>query len=137
LLVLQGKVDLLIFQAIFIAILESVIISAITIFFSCVVVTTALTGLFGFAFYLGGRTINYLQFFLQDEKTPTAIKTAINVFDQILPDLTLYNVADTVVDGIAISKAHMLSASLYCVLYSATVIVIACLIFEKRELYEK
>lgn len=136
-LVVDGSVDYLIFQAIFIAILESIIISAVTIFFSCAVVTTVLTGFFGFAFYLGGRSISYLNYFLNDEKTPAALKNIVRVFDYILPDLTIYNVSDMIVDGVALSKAHMFSAVCYCLLYSSACILLATIVFDRRELDKK
>ena len=136
-LLVEGRIDYLLFQAIYIAILESIIICAVTIFFSCMVVTTVLTGFFGFAFYLGGRAIGYLQYFINDEKTPVGLKNTVKVFDAILPDLSIYNVADMVVEGVAISRAHFMTATMYCLLYCATAIILACLIFDRRELSSK
>ena len=133
-LAVEGRVDYLLFQAIYIAILESIIICAVTIFFSCMVVTTVLTGFFGLAFYLGGRAIVYLQYFINDEQTPTGLKNIVKIFDYILPDLSIYNVADRVVEGVAINKVHFLTATTYCLLYSATAVLLACIIFKKREL---
>ena len=44
------------FQAVLYTLLEVMIIAAVTIFFSSLVVTTTLTGLFTLATYLAGRS---------------------------------------------------------------------------------
>ena len=132
--IIEGKVDYLLFQAILFALLESTIISAITVFFSCMVVTTTLTGFFSLGFYLGGRSIDYLQYFVQQEDTPESVKRLIGVFDSILPELSMFNVANTIVDGIAPSYEQLIACSFHCFFYSLTAITLACLIFNKREL---
>lgn len=132
--IMEGKIDYLIFQALMFALLECIIISAITVFFSCMVVTTTLTGFFSFGFYLGGRSIKYLQFFITSEETPVLLKKFIMFLDSILPELSMYNIADSVVDGFAPSIEHLTAATSYCIFYSLAAITLACLIFKHREL---
>lgn len=134
LFVVEGRIDMLIFEAIAFALLECIIIAAITIFFSCMVVTTTLTGFFSFGFYLGGRSIDYLQYFISQKETPWLFKSLIRIFDNILPELSMFNVADKIVDGTALSSSHFLAAIAYCFFYSLTAVLLACLVFEKREL---
>jgi hypothetical protein len=132
---LEGRIDLLLFQGIAFILLESTIICAVTVFFSSLVVTTTLTGMFTFGFYLGGRSINYLSYFIgADSSQPIYFKKFIQGFDLILPDLSLFNVGNIIVHGEAIAATHFLHAILYCICYSMIAVSLASLIFQKRDL---
>ena len=131
----EGTIDWLLFQGIFFVLLEVLIICSITIFFSCVVITVTLSGLFTLAFYIGGRSITYLQYFLEGKEINTPIiKTIVQVFDLILPDLSLFAISDTIVNGQTIPPLHCLQAITYAITYSTTTLILSTLIFQKREL---
>jgi ABC-type transport system involved in multi-copper enzyme maturation permease subunit len=131
----EGRIDWLLFQGIVFALLESTIVCAVAVFFSSLVVTTTLTGIFTLGFYLGGRSINYLGFFLSsDDSTPTAMAAAVKAFDFVLPDLSVFNVGNIIVYGEAISGAHFMYATFYCFCYSMVAIGLATLIFRTRDL---
>lgn len=132
---IEGRVDWLLFQAVAFVMLESTIICAVTVFFSSLVVTTTLTGLFTFGFYLGGRSINYLNFFIGNEAGQSPVlKNFIRFFDIILPDLSLMNVGNIVVHGEAIAGTHFIHGILYCLCYSMIAVSLASVIFQKRDL---
>lgn len=131
----EERVDWLLFQGILFVVLEVSVIASIAIFFSSLVVTTTLTGIFTLGFYIAGRSITYLKHFLEESESynPVLI-AAVRVFDWILPDLSLFNVNDMIVYGTSITLTHLALALLYCVSYSAVALALATLIFERREL---
>lgn len=131
----EGHIDWLLFQAIYFVILEVTVIAAIAIFFSSVVVTTTLTGIFTLGFYIAGRSIAYLNFFISnpDYNNPV-LSVVIKTLYWIVPDLSIFSVEDQLVYGVAATPAQFGFALLYAVSYSAIVLFFAALIFEKREL---
>jgi ABC-type transport system involved in multi-copper enzyme maturation permease subunit len=132
---IEGQIDWLLAEAIFFVMLEVVIISAITIFFSSVVITTTLSGLFTLAFYIAGRSIGYFNFFFSGQEQYSAgVKNVIRVLDTILPDLSLFNVNDLIVYGQSIGIDQALRATAYSFSYSAILLILASFIFNKREL---
>ena len=135
LLFFEGKIDLLLFQGIGFTVLEVFVISSVTIFFSSVVITTTLTGLFTLAAYIVGRSINALNYYVSNEEisTPVILKI-VNILDIILPDLSVFNVADTVVQGISVTSSQVGHAIIYCISYSMIMLCLSALIFSRREL---
>ena len=132
--ILSGKVDWLMFQSIVFILLEVAIVGALTIFFSSLVVTTNLSGLFTFGTYIAGRSIEYLRFFIGGNRDSELLAHFIRGLEWLLPNISLLNVQDTIVYGYAIPLGYLLHAILYCISYSAAVLVLAVLIFNKREL---
>lgn len=131
----EDHIDPLLFQGLLFALLESVIVAAVTIFFSSIVVTTALTGLFAFSTYLAGRSISYLTFFLtKGENYNPTLAAVVRVLDYILPDLNVFNHADTLIYGQSVSTAVLVNSVVYAFSYSVVCLVLAILIFNRREL---
>lgn len=132
---MEGSVDYLLFEGIYCAILEAAIIAAVTVFFSSIVVTTTLTGLFTLAFYLAGRSLHYLKEFMPSgEYYNPVLQRVINVFDIILPDLSRLNHTNDIIYQVAIPAPILITATGYTCSYIAVCLVLAILIFEKREL---
>lgn len=128
-------IDYLLFQAILLILMEIIVMSSVTIFFSSVVVTTTLTGIFTLATYIAGRSINYLTHFLdQGENSNAALSAVVHSLNWILPDLSLFNVADQVVYSSSVSASQALYSLFYCMSYSLICLVLASIIFQKREL---
>lgn len=132
---MEGTVDLLLFQGIFLVLLEVAVVAAVSMFFSALVVTTTLSGLFTLAFYIAGRSITYFGYFLKESAdTPTVVSRIVQIFDAILPDLSLFNHGDTLVYGHAVSAATAGTAAAYAFAYSVVALLLAVIIFERREL---
>ncbi|MCB0322050.1 MAG: ABC transporter permease subunit [Bdellovibrionales bacterium] len=131
----EGRIDLLLFQGIFFVILEVTLMAAVAIFFSSLVVTTTLTGIFTLGTYVAGRSIAYLRYFIEagDGYNP-ALAKLIGILDWVLPDLSLFNVHDVLVDGGSVTGNHAAYAICYCVSYSLVALTLAAIIFERREL---
>lgn len=131
----EGHIDWPLLQAVVFCILEVTVVASVAIFFSSVVVTTTLTGLFTLGTYIAGRSISYFKFFTEDSKnTNEGLRIVIKTFDWVLPDLSVFNVSDQIVSGLPISGAYFVNASLHCVAYSLTALLLAWIIFERREL---
>jgi len=132
----DGKIDWLLFQAALLIMLEMIVVAAVAIFFSSLVVTTTLTGIFTLATYIAGRSIFYFQHFLNEkgDNYNVALANVIRIFDWIVPDLHVFNVSNSIVYGQAITGHHLMMATIYCASYSLIALILAALIFAKREL---
>ena len=132
--VFEGRLDWLLFQSILFILLETSVVAAVTIFFSSLVVTTNLSGMFTLGTYLAGRSIEYLEFFNSGNHGSKLLSGIIRALEWILPNLSLLNVHDSIVYGYAISFTYLAAAVLYSLAYSAAALILAIAIFNKREL---
>jgi ABC-type transport system involved in multi-copper enzyme maturation permease subunit len=132
LFLLEGKIDWLIFQVALYVALEIFILSAVTIFFSTVVVTTALTGMFTFATYIAGRSIEYLKYFQGSDRNDATV-LIVQVLDAILPNLNHFNIVNNAVYGEVASFDHLLFALCYAFFYGVSLLTLAVVIFARRE----
>ncbi len=131
----EGSLDFRLLQSVVFIVLEMFVISAVTIFFSSLVVTTSLSGVFAFGTYLGGRSIAYLRGYVaQNPEEAEGLQGLVALFDAVLPDLSVFNVHDYIVYGGSLSWAYLGSALLYALTYSAVALLLASLIFAHREL---
>ncbi len=132
--VLEGRVDWLMFQGIVLILLEVVVIAAISMFFSSLVVTTTLSGLFTLGAYIAGRSMSSVRYYMLHSEEPNeALLTLVHLLDKVLPDLSLFNMNDLIVYGSPVSGGSFLHAVIYCGAYSLVALVLAVLIFERRE----
>ncbi len=126
--------DFQIFKITFFIFLEVLIVGAITIFFSSLIVTTSLAGVFTFSTYLAGRSINYLSYFINQEKSNNeALKSIIKIFDLILPDLNRLNIIDSINSNLVISGNYIIHSILYTASYLIAILILSILIFNRRE----
>lgn len=132
---LSGELDTLLFLGLGYTLLEVLILSALTIFFSSIVITVTLTGIFTLASYLAGRSISYLNYFFQQEENKNPlVEFFLKICDFIVPDLSVLNVADKIVYGVNPGASHFANGLVYSASFSAVALILAILIFSKREL---
>lgn len=133
--IFEGKIDWLLPLAYFYICLELMIISAAALFFSSVVVTSMLGGLFTFAIFIAGRSCEYvLQFADSAEATSKATGSFLaKAVYAILPHLNNLSIADKVVYGEAVSQGHIAWSVLYAFGYSGVLLVLASIVFKRRE----
>lgn len=129
---LEGSVDWGLVLASGTSLLELMIITAIALFFSSVVVTPTLAGLFTAAAFVAGRSAVYLQYFLSADYTPTIHAMARSLY-WVLPHLYEYNIADLVVYGNTLEVAYLLALVAYAVAYSAVMLLLSVAFFSRRE----
>lgn len=132
---MEGKLDVLLIQGVLFTMLEVAVVAAVSIFFSSLVVTTTLSGLFTLGTYIAGRSITYFKFFMeQGDNYDPILATVLKIFDWILPDLSLFNFSDLLVYGQSPTPADLTYAIIYCLGYSIAALTLATIIFERREL---
>jgi ABC-type transport system involved in multi-copper enzyme maturation permease subunit len=113
---------------------ELLIISAACLFFSSIVVTPFLNGLFSFGLFLAGRSVEHLKAFSQHlSESNSMLGTVTDTIYYLLPHLTKVNVSDAVIFENFISAQYFFWALVYSLFYSGILLVIACLIFSKRD----
>jgi ABC-type transport system involved in multi-copper enzyme maturation permease subunit len=113
-------------------VLELVIVTAIALFFSAVVVTPTLAGLFTIAAFVAGRSAGYLAYFRGDETHPL-VRGLATMLGWILPHLHRLDVADQVVYGDVVSLGTLGLAAAYTAAYTGAVLLLTVVLFQRRE----
>ena len=128
----EGTVDPGLVVAGFTVILELMIVVAIALFFSAVVVTPTLAGMFTIAAFVAGRSAGYLEYFRGDDSNP-AIRATATLLYWILPHLNRLEVADQVVYGDAVSLGTLGLAAAYAAAYTGVLLLLSAALFQRRE----
>ena len=111
--------------------IELVLITAVAILFSSFS-TPILSSLFALGFYLIGHLSWGLELILK-KMTPGLGRTLVRVLYTVLPDLENFNFKTEVVHGLPIPPAIYLSSLLYGLCYTVFILVLAVLIFRRRD----
>jgi ABC-type transport system involved in multi-copper enzyme maturation permease subunit len=125
---LQGVVDFNLFYAYAFIMMELVLIAAFVIFFSCMVVTPLLNGLFALGIFIGGRSSEYLT-----QMSDISGSLLPDYIYYVTPHLDALWVGDDAVFGIVPTDDYILWSFLYVMAYSTILIVLAVFSFQRRE----
>ncbi|HQF98467.1 MAG TPA: ABC transporter permease [Candidatus Aminicenantes bacterium] len=118
-------------SAVFFIFLELLLLTAVAVLFSCFS-TPILSSLFALGFYLIGHFSWGLDTLIR--KTPPGIgRTLLRVLDAVLPDLENFNIKTEVVQSLPLPPGFGLGAAGYAVVYTAFVLLLAVLIFRRRD----
>ncbi len=112
---------------------ELMIVCAAAILFSSIVVTPMLIGLFTFGLFLAGRSIEILLYFVNEGLVSGFGASVVQIVYWCLPQLEAISVANQVVYGDTIPFQWTLMAGVYAVCYSAVLLVLAQILFSRRE----
>jgi len=126
-----GTIEWAMLLAILYIFLELVLITAVAVLFSCFS-TPILSSLFALSFYLIGHFSWSLETFIKKAR-PGAVKVLLQVLYAVLPDLENFNLKTEVVHALPLSAPHLLHAAAYGIVYTAFVLVLAVLIFRRRD----
>lgn len=129
---LEGRVDWQIVPAVATMLLELGILSAVAIFFSSIVVTPTLAGLFTAATFIAGRSTPMLGYLMTPDQ-PTTLRYIARGLHIVLPHLNQFYIADRTVYGLALSPAYYVHATAYAAAYIALLLIISVAIFQRRE----
>jgi len=129
---LEGRISWGLIPVVAGMLLELAVLLAVAIFFSCIVVTPSLAGLFTLATFLAGRSAGMLSYFFDSEQPPLVRYTMQAVY-AVLPHLDRFYVADQVVSGHILPPAYYLDASLYAAAYAGALLALSVMIFRRRE----
>jgi ABC-type transport system involved in multi-copper enzyme maturation permease subunit len=111
--------------------MELLIITAISLLFSSFS-TPILSSIFTISLYLIGHVLWTFNLFTKYLKTPFE-KMVAYFFYYILPNLDKYNIKHVVVMKTEIDFYQVLNAGFYAVVYITAILILAILIFNKRE----
>ena len=111
--------------------IELVLITAVAILFSCFS-TPILSSIFALSFYVIGHFSWGLEPLIRRAR-PGAARTALQVLSTLLPDLENFNFKTEVVHGLTVEPKYYLFSALYGLAYTLFVLVLAVLVFKKRD----
>ncbi len=129
---MEGQIDFGIVLACGFALLEVAVIVAVAIFFSSLVVTPSLAGLFTAATFVAGRSSGYLGYFYTDDHPPI-MRFLAHTLSWVLPRLDRYTIADRMVYGEHLDPEYVLLVMLYTIAYSGVLLLLSTVIFSRRE----
>src|SRR5262245_6602166 len=109
---LTGQLDWGLVIASFAILLETMVVIAVALFFSSLVVTPSLAGMFTAATFVAGRSATYLLYFLKDDHPP-AMQTLARALYWALPRLDRFTLADQVVYGILPDPTYVVTLIAY------------------------
>lgn len=127
-----GRFDGGLIVASFAAFLEVMVVIAVAIFFSSLVVTPSLAGMFTAAVFVAGRSASYLLYFRKGE-FPPIVEIAATALYWVLPRLDRFTIADQVVYGIVPDPAYLLYLTAYAAAYSGILLILSIGLFSRRE----
>lgn len=130
---LEGRVDWGLAAAAGTAWMELVVIAAVATFFSSMVVTPTLAGLFTGAVFVAGRSAGYLPYFFAG-KFPPSVRGTAQVLYWILPRLDRFNTANEIVYGNFLDPQEYLLLALNAAAYSGLLLWLSVALFSRREL---
>ena len=114
------------------ALLELMVVVAYALFFSSMVVTPTLAGLFTAAVFVAGRSAGYLKYFSREEFSHP-VRTMAQSLYWLLPHLDRFNIADQVVYGSYVDLSYLSAILIYAVAYSAVLLMLSVALFSRRE----
>jgi len=111
--------------------IELMLITAVAILFSCFS-TPILSSIFSLAFYLIGHTSWGLETLIRKLR-PGPWRSLAQFLYTFLPDLENFNFRTEIVHGLAIQPRFYFYSALYGLFYTAFILVLANMIFRKRD----
>ncbi|GBD26701.1 hypothetical protein HRbin30_02041 [bacterium HR30] len=129
---LEGQPDWSLVPAFLLMLAEIAILAAVAVFFSTVVVTPALAGLFTVAAFIAGRSASWLVHF-QGAEFPSVLRWLAIGLERVLPRLDQLYVADRILAGQTIPASLYLWAGVYALCYIAVLLSASFALFRRRE----
>ncbi len=114
------------------ALLEIMVVIAVALFFSSLVVTPSLAGMFTAATFIAGRSSGYLLYFFGDEHAPSLRALATGLY-WALPRLDRFAIADQLVYGQLLAPDALLVLIGYAATYAGVLLLLSTALFSRRE----
>ena len=127
------------FIAIFFVLLKFWVLSAVVIFFSSITTSSLITLIFSVGAYIAGVTIEEVVFYLktemaaQEQMVSEGLKSLIEWISWILPNFAAFDFSLEAAHGLTIGVDRLLLSLGYGVVYSVILLLLASLIFSRRE----
>jgi ABC-type transport system involved in multi-copper enzyme maturation permease subunit len=129
---LEGHADWSLLWASATILMELGLLLAVALFFSSIVVTPMLAGLFTIATFIAGRSASYLHYFTNGDQPPV-LRAAMTALYAALPHLDRFWIADDIVYHQVFSPWYFLHLGLYAFAYSALALLASVVAFHYRE----
>jgi ABC-type transport system involved in multi-copper enzyme maturation permease subunit len=129
---MEGRPDCTLLLATGSTLMELSILLAIALFWSSVVVTPGLAGLFTAATFVAGRSSAYLQYFMSPASSPLT-QAAMSALYAVLPHLDRFWIADQIVYHQTYSLWYFAHLGLYALAYGALALLAGVAFFRYRE----
>lgn len=129
---IEGRFDWSLLPVLGAMILELGMLLAVAIFFSSIVVTPALSGLFTVGAFIAGRSVPWLSHFSASDQPP-AMQTLAAILYAVLPHLHLYWLADRVIGGEVIELGYYIDLLVYTAAYCTILLLLSIIVFRRRE----
>jgi ABC-type transport system involved in multi-copper enzyme maturation permease subunit len=133
LLLFDANFELAMIQACIHICFELFIVCACAIFFSSIVITPTLNGLFTFMLFLAGRSRDYLLTLANSEGVIKPVSSLLRFIYWLLPPLDIVNISNGAVYGQSIPASMSGWCLIYSLAYSAILLLLATTIFSRRE----
>jgi len=133
LVLLEFKIDYLIFYAAYSIFLQLSIVCAYTIFFSSIVVTPLLSGAFAFGIFLAGRSSAYILSLLQSVSHSKVLVFLLKFVYSFVPHLDYIDLSNQVVYSKNTPIEQVAYASVYSLAYVAILLLLSVVFFERKE----
>ncbi len=112
--------------------LEIMVVIAVALFYSSLVVTPSLAGMFTAATFVAGRSATYLLYFLREEH-PLALRAVTQALYWVLPRLDRFAIADQLVYGELPAPAYLGALVVYAAAYTGALLLLSIALFSRRE----
>ncbi len=129
---IEGRTDWGLLWAAVAILLELAVLLSVALFFSAIVVTPALAGLFTAATFVAGRSVGYLDYFLQPDRAPV-LRALASILAAVLPHLDRFWIADRLVYHDAFSLAYFGFLGLYALAYATLALGVSIGLLHRRE----
>lgn len=126
------NVNVEIWKAIYLILIEFMVMTAIAILFSTFSSSSTLSAIFTLAAYVVGHLTEDIKL-IGDKSASLSVKAVINFIYYILPNLDNFNIKGRVVYGLEVSLSYITYVTLYGLLYIACLLLLAGIIFQKRD----
>jgi hypothetical protein len=131
--------DAAVTKALVLSFVEVLLVAAVAIFFSSFS-SPFLSGIFTLGIFILGRTTGAMREALADDKFDGLIEVGLRVGTNVLPDLHLFAISGSTVEGEHVSVhadfvswGYVASATTYGTLYIAGLLTLAIVIFSRRD----
>lgn len=124
---------LVLFQAGFFIILELIVVCSLIILFSSLVVTPLFIGVFSLALFLAGRSASSILQMIESSEQGTLTEGILRFCYTLLPKFELLTMSDRLVAGELVSLNQYYFGFCYALGYSILTLVIASVVFKRRE----
>jgi len=121
-----------IWKAIYLILIELMVITAIALLFSTFSSSSTLSAIFSIAIYLIGHLTEELKL-IGDNLQNFILKETISLFYYLLPNFDNFNVKGRVAYGLEVSGTYLSLVTLYGISYIAVMLFLSGMIFQKRD----